>query len=132
LKKLSLLPLAFVLLASNVQASQTYILHGLFCNTEAQAKQVISHSMKLHSLLVAVEMINAESIVCVVADKIKFMVIHPVLINTNKQQDLSLTLYEATLVGVLVGENPRPVKPPMQTFFFVNGQLTGAATQGGA
>lgn len=132
MKKISFITIIFLLLTSHAQAGRTHILHGLFCNTEAQAREVLSHLGENLSLRSAVAVTNATNVTCVVADRIKYMVVHPIIIGTVRQNGLTLTLYEASLVGVLVGDNPRPVAPPVRTFFVLNELLKGVTIQGGA
>jgi len=132
MKNLTLITLVFFMLTGNAQARQTHILHGLFCNTEAQAREALTYLGQNISLQAAVKMTNENSVACVIANKVQYMVVHPIFIDTMKQNGLSLTMYEATLVGVLVGENPRPVEPPVRTFLVLNELLKGATTQSGA
>lgn len=132
MKNFSIIALILLQLTSHAQAGQTHILHGLFCNTEAQAKEVLAHLGKNLSLRAAVAVTNVTNATCVVADKIQYVVVQPVIIGTIRQNGLTLTLYEALLIGVLVGDNPRPVAPPVRTFFVLNELLANVAIQGGA
>ena len=132
MKKISFITLIMLLLTSHAQAGQTHLLHGLFCNTEAQAKEVLARLGKNQSLRAAVAVTNMTNVTCVVADKIQYMVVQPVIIGTVRQNGLTLTLYEASLIGVLVGDNPRPVVPPVRSFFVLNELLAGVTIQGGA
>ena len=128
MKHLSALAIALLLQTGGVQAEQTRALHGLFCNTEAQARDVLEHfgsNMPLHA---AVAIINKGAVNCVVADSIKYVVSQPLIIDTITQNGFTLTLYEASLIGVLVGGNTRPVAPPMRTFFVLDKRLGGVAT----
>ncbi|MDO8353005.1 MAG: hypothetical protein Q7T14_06045, partial [Aestuariivirga sp.] len=68
---------------------------------------------------------------CVLADRIQYMVVHPVIIG-EKNRSSSLLKYHATLIGVLVGGNVRPVEPPVQIFFVTTERLTGSVALGGA
>ena len=104
MKNLSLITLGLFLLTGSAEAGQTRILHGLFCTTEAQAREAIAHFGRNISLQAAVQITNEKDIACVIADKVRYMVIRPALIDTIDSNGLSLALYEATLVGVLVGE----------------------------
>jgi hypothetical protein len=70
-------------------------------------------------------------VVCTFAYSIGLMVIHPVAVGTGVFNGNQQTLYEATLVGVLVGGNPRPVEPPLQTFFITMDPIPLAAIEKG-
>jgi hypothetical protein len=128
MKHFSALAIASLLLAGGAQAEQTRALHGLFCNTETQARDVLKHFRSSMSLQGAVAIINEGAVNCVVADKIQYIVSHPLLIDTVAQNGLTLTIYEASLVGVLIGGNTRPVAPPVRTFFVLDKRLGGVAT----
>ena len=131
MKKLILSALIVAALGANAQAKQGHVLHGLFCNTEAQIDESLAHLSLNLTPQAAVEMTNTKMIACVFADKVQYMVIHPFIIG-GKNRGLSLMKYQATLVGVLVGGNIRPVEPPVQVFFVTTEPLTGVAELGGA
>jgi hypothetical protein len=128
MKHFSALAIAALLLTGSAQAEQTWALHGLFCNTEAQARDVLEHFGSNMSLHAAVATINEEGVNCVVADSIHYVVSQPLIIDTITQRGFTLTVYEADLVGILVGGNTRPVAPPMRTFFVLDKRLGGVAT----
>jgi len=131
MKKISALAIATCLLTGGAQAEQTRALHGLFCNSEAQVRDVLEHygpSMSLHA---AVAIINERAVNCVVADSIQYVISKPLIIDTITQNGLTLTMYEASLVGILVGGNTRPVAPPMRTYFVLDKRLGGVATLSG-
>lgn len=131
MRKFFLAALAAVAFGANAQAQQGHVLHGLFCNTETQIDEALAHmSLKLAPQAV-VGLMNEKKVECVLADKIQYMVIRPLIIG-GKDRNTSLLKYRATLVGVLVGENIRPVEPPVQIFFVTTEKLTGAAALGGA
>ena len=69
---------------------------------------------------------------CVVADSIQYVVSQPLIIDTITQNGFTLTMYEASLVGILIGGNTRPVAPPMRTYFVLDKRLGGVATLSGA
>ena len=104
-------------LAIAAQAKDGQVLRGLFCNTKSQLEETLRIARGSNGLTTAVAMANRDKVVCTFADSIGFMVIHPVAIGTGAVNGSQQTLYEATLAGVLVGGNPRPVEPPLQTFF---------------
>jgi hypothetical protein len=116
---------------ANAQAEPRHILHGLFCNTEAQIDQSLAHlSLNLAPQSV-VELMNEEKVACVLADKVQYMVIRPIIIG-GKNRSSSLLKYQATLIGVLVGKNIRRVEPPVQIFFVTTERLIGAVVLSGA
>ncbi len=120
MKHFSALAIATCLLTGGAQAEQTRALHGLFCNTEAQARDVLEHYGSNMSLHAAVANINEGAVNCVVADSIQYVVSQPLIIDTITQNGFTLTMYEASLVGILIGGNTRPVAPPMRTFFVLD------------
>ena len=128
MKHFSALAIATYLLTCGAQAEQTRALHGLFCNTEAQARDVLEHYGSNMSLHAAVAKINEEAVNCVVADRIRYIVSQPLIIDTITQNGFKLIIYEASLVGILVGGNTRPIAPPIRTFFVLDKRLGGVAT----
>jgi hypothetical protein len=131
MKHLSALAIAILLLAGGAQAEQTRTLHGLFCNTEAQARDVLQHFGSRMSLQGAVAKINEGAVNCVVADRIQYVVSQPLIIDTITQNGFKLTIYEASLVGILIGGNTRPIAPPLRTYFVLDKRLGGVATLSG-
>ncbi len=135
MKYFSALAIATGLLAGlptgSAQAEQTRALHGLFCNTEAQARDVLEHFGSNMTLQAAAVIVNEGAVNCVVADRIQYVVSQPLIIATISQNGFALTIYEANLVGVLVGGNTRPVAPPVRTFFVLDRRLGGVATLSG-
>ena len=131
MKHFSTLAIATCLLTGGAQAEQTRALHGLFCNTEAQARDVLEHYGSNMSLHAAVANINEGAVNCVVADSIQYLVSQPLIIDTITQNGFTLTMYEASLVGILIGGNTRPVAPPMRTYFVLDKRLGGVATLSG-
>ena len=131
MKKLFLVALIAVAFGANAQAKQGHVLHGLFCNTEAQIDESLAHMSLNLTPKEAVELTNEKMIVCVLADKVQYMIIRPFIIG-EINRGTALIKYQATLVGVLVGENIRPVEPPVQIFFVTTERLTGVAVLGGA
>jgi len=114
-------------LAAAAQAKEGQVLRGLFCNTRAQLEETLRIAGGSNELTAAVAIANRDKVVCTLADSIGFMVIHPVAIGTGAVNGSQQILYEATLVGVLVGGNPRPVEPPLQTFFVTMDPVSVAA-----
>ncbi len=131
MKKLFFIALIAVALGANAQAKQGHILHGLFCNTEAQIDETLAHMALNLTPQAAVELTNEKIIACVLADKVQYMIIRPFIIG-EINRGISFIKYQATLVGVLVGERIRPVEPPVQIFFVTSERLIGAAVLDGA
>ena len=131
MKHFSALAIATCLLTGGAQAEQTRALHGLFCNTEAQARDVLEHYGSNMSLHAAVANINQGAVNCVVADRIQYVVSQPLIIDTITQNGFTFTMYEARLVGILIGGNTRPIAPPMRTYFVLDKRLGGVATLSG-
>jgi hypothetical protein len=131
MKHLMALAIATCVLTGSTRAQQTQTLHGLFCNTEAQVRDVLEHYGSDMSLHAAVAHINEVAVNCVVADSIQYVVSQPLIIDTITRNGFTLTLYEASLVGVVVGGNTRPVTPSMRTFFVLDRRLHGVAKLSG-
>ena len=125
MKRLSALIIATCLLIGSAQAEQKRALHGLFCNSEAQARDVLKYYGLNIPLNAAVAIINQGSVNCVVADRIQYVVSQPLIIDTINQNGLTLTMYEASLVAILIGGNTRPVEPTMRTYFVLDKRLGG-------
>lgn len=131
MKKLFIMALIAVAFGVSAQAKSNHVLHGLFCNTEAQIDETVAQMALNLTPRAAVELTNEKIIACVWADKVQYMIANPFIINEIKA-DLSLIKYQGTLVGVLVGGNIRPVEPPVQIFFVTPERLQGAKVLGGA
>lgn len=131
MKHISALAIAALLLAGGAKAEQTRALHGLFCNTQAQARDVLEHFGSGMPLQGAVAKVNEGAVNCVVADRIQYVVSQPLIIETITQNGFSLTIYEASLVGILIGGNTRPIAPPLRTYFVLDKRLGGVAALGG-
>ncbi len=106
-------------------------MHGLFCNTEGQVRDVLEHYSSNMSLHAATAIINEKAVNCVVADSIQYVISQPLIIDTVAQNGFTLTIYEASLVGILIGGNTRPVAPPVRTFFVLDRRLGGVPTLSG-
>lgn len=123
---------AVLALGSYAKAEQRHALHGLFCNTEEQIDQTLTHMRGGLPLWSAANMTNGDEVVCVYADRIHYVITSPAVIGEAWLDGLMLQKYEATLVGVLVGGNLRPVEPSVQIFFVRGDRLPGAVVMGGA
>ena len=130
MKNLLLAALGLFLATGNALANRTHYLHGLFCMKEAEARQVLQYLGQGLPLSAAVRIVNRDHVGCVVANRLQYLTTGPVIIETVKRSDLSLTLYEGRVVAVLVGENPRMLEPPLQMFFVLNHVIKGAASRG--
>jgi hypothetical protein len=132
MKKFSIVSIFILLMTNPVQAKQGHVLHGLFCNTKSQIEATFAHIRHDIAPQIAVAMTNQDSVVCVEASRISYLVINPVRIDKVQHNGQWLLMYEATLIGVLVGDNPRPIVPPLQTFFVPSEPIAGVGSQGGA
>ena len=131
MKKLFFMALIAVSFGVSAHAKSSHVLHGLFCNTEAQIDEAIAHMALNFTPRAAVDLTNEKVIACVLADRVQYMITHPFMIG-ERSGGLSLIKYQATLVGILVGGNIRPLEPPVQIFFVLPERLDGATVLGGA
>jgi hypothetical protein len=131
MKKLFVTALTAMALSASAHANPNHVLQGLFCNTEAQIDETLAHMALNLTPQVAVELTNEKMIACVFADRVHYMITRPFIIGEIKS-GVSLLKYQATLVGVLVGDNVRPVEPPVQIFFVTPEHVRGAEELGGA
>lgn len=129
--KIPLTVLAFFLLLSPAHAGQTHIINGLFCNTRAEVEETLALVGRKLTISAAVAIANRDRIACVHATQIRYMVTAPIIIGRNRQSGAPLDLYQATLVGVLVGGEPRPIEPAMPIYFVTTDRLPDADIQSG-
>ncbi len=127
MKRFSIIVFSVQLLIGMAHAEQRFVLNGVFCNTEKQIEDTIVAVGDNVSLEMAIEQQNRDAVNCVYADKIKYVVIDPAALGKLAHNGTIFMKYEATLVGALVGGKPRPIAPPVRTFFFWMGVLTGSA-----
>jgi hypothetical protein len=113
-------------------AQDAHLVSGLHCKTEAQVDAAIDAIQDGTPPLFAAEFLNRDEIACVFADRIQYMIEHPVMLGRADRGGVSLIKYEGTLVGVLVGGNPRPIEPPVHLYFVVPEPLAGVAEASGA
>ena len=57
------------------------------------------------------------------------MIVGPIHHGTGRSNGMTYNIYEGTLIGVLVGKDPRPVTPAVQTFFVRLERLEGEAVE---
>ena len=107
--------------------SSSYLLRGLFCNTEAQIEKTVAAIRPNATLEAAIAVANFDKIECVLARDIAFAVVDPMVIGKIDHHGLQYLKYEARLVGIMVGTNLRPVDPPVTTFFVRTELLAGSA-----
>lgn len=115
MNRLSIVPLLGLMLAGNAHSSE--IVQGLFCNEISQIQEVFSLLNAKVPPIFAIARINENQADCVYADKNSYMIVQPAEAGKVSLGELRLTIYQAMLVGVLVGVNPRPVQPPVNMFF---------------
>jgi hypothetical protein len=112
----ALIPLTFVL-AGGATAENRHVAKGLFCNTHEQIAEVFGSLGAGLPLAEAIAVENRENIVCVWADAIGYMLTDPEPSPRVTHGSGWVGVYRARLIGVLVGENPRPIDPPVEIFF---------------
>lgn len=98
-------------------AGQSRILHGLFCTTPAQVEETLQHVRQNMTITAAVGLTNKNEVACVHATLVRYMVVDAVVTGHVPQSGTMEKIYAATLVGVLVGGNPRPVSPAVPIYF---------------
>jgi hypothetical protein len=118
--------------ASGSHADGTHLVSGLHCKTEAQVDAAIASIQQGTPPVFAAELLNRDEVACVFADRIRYLIEQPVMLGRSDHRGVSLIKYEGTLVGVLVGKNPRPIEPPLHLFFVVPEPLPGVAEASGA
>jgi hypothetical protein len=117
---------------AELSADEAHLVSGLHCKTEAQVDAAIAYIHQGTPPLLAAESLNHDEVACVFADRIAYLIEHPVMLGRSDHRGTSLIKYQGILVGVLVGTNPRPVEPPMHLFFVVPEPLPGVAEASGA
>lgn len=115
------------LLSTSAHAGESHVLKGVFCNTQSQVVTVMDTVSNTVTLDEAIEVQNASSVECSYAGAIKMMIVRPIRHGTGRSNGMTYNIYEGTLVGVLVGNDPRPVTPTTQTFFVRIERLEGEA-----
>lgn len=124
--------LALLLTVSTVQAREALSVRGVFCNSEAQILAVEDHILGGMAPHVAAEMMNRDEVVCVYADRIDYVVERPAIIDEIRDGGTEIVAYQATLTGVRVGDNLRPIDPPLPIFFITPERIEGAVFLGSA
>jgi hypothetical protein len=127
--KASTLAFLAFLPCGQASAGTPEMLHGLFCNTEMQIDATVALLGPGGTLDAAVAIANSSKVECVLAKDIEFVVEDAVAIGDVDYLGVQFTKYEGSLVGVMVGENLRPVDPPVKTFFVGFELLISAAKQ---
>jgi hypothetical protein len=103
-------------------------LQGLFCNSEAQIDGTLAHIRKGLSPHTAVELANRNAVVCTYVDRLGYVVEGPVDIGRTGSS-FAPVKYRGMLVGVRVGDNLRPVAPPVEIYFVTPGRIVDAAVE---
>ncbi len=106
-------------------SDQPLRLQGLFCNSEEQIDRTLAHIGLGLSPHAAVELTNEAAVVCTYVDLLQYEVDNPVAIGKNFSA-APLVKYRAMLTGVLVGDNLRPVSPPVEIYFVTPDRIVGA------
>ena len=84
MKKLFFMAFIAVAFGVSAHAKTNHVLHGLFCNTEAQIDETVAHMALKLTPRAAVELTNEKMIACVWADKVQYMIASPFIINEIK------------------------------------------------
>jgi len=132
MKAIALATPLLLLLGIPVEAEESQSVRGLFCRTEAQVLETLDHMKASLGPRAAVEMTNRNELVCVYADLIDYVVIRPFIIGEVRHDGVPLVEYEATLTGVRVGGNLRPIAPAVRIFFVQPHRIEGAIVLGKA
>jgi hypothetical protein len=117
-------------LAGETQAGTSHIAQGLFCNTHEQIAGAFRSLSEGLSMTQSIAAANEEKVVCVWADRIGYMITAPAPAQSIMHDGAWLSVYEAWLVGVLVGGNPRPVEPSVQIYFVPSEKLPASILTG--
>jgi hypothetical protein len=104
-----------------------HMLQGLFCNTERHLVQTLADPRWGTAPELAVETANIEAVVCTYVDRLHYVVLEPAII--GRANGYGPVMYEATLVGVVVGGQLRDVTPPLRVFFTTPQPLADAAAR---
>jgi hypothetical protein len=132
MKRVVFFSLAAYAVCSNAFADdQVSRIQGLFCNSEAQLDETLTHIGRNVPPWVAVALTNEQGVVCTYADKIDLVIDRPIDIG-RVHGSTRLVKFKAMLVAVLVGTNLRVVTPPAEIFFVTPKQPTGARIERGA
>ncbi|MFN4142996.1 hypothetical protein [Aestuariivirga sp.] len=123
---------AIVLATASTLANDRHALNGLFCNTKAQVEMVFKEAGRGIPFQGVVEMVNQDKVVCVHATKVRYVVRNIGSVSTMVSRGSQLNIYEATLTGLIVGGNSRPIEPPLQIFFVPTERLPSAVLLRGA
>jgi hypothetical protein len=115
MNRLSFVPCLVLMLSGTAHSGE--VVQGLFCNEIKQIHEVFTLLNAKIPPMFAVAKVNKNQADCVYVDKISYMIVRPAAVGKESLSELRLTIYEAMLVGVLVGANPRPVQPPVNIFF---------------
>ena len=103
-------------------------IQGLFCNSEAQLDETLTHIGRNVPPRAAIAIVNKDAVVCNHVDQIEYALIR--VVNIGRVRGLvPLVKYRGTLVGVVVGQRLRPVEPPVTVFFVAPDRLTAISVE---
>jgi hypothetical protein len=123
--KFPLAVLAVLFQFTGASAEDARVIRGLFCNTQAQVEETLGHVERNLTLATAVGLTNKDEVACVNATQVRYMVRGAVVVGKASRPGTPLNLYKATLVGVLIGGNPRPISPPLPIYFVTPEPMPG-------
>jgi hypothetical protein len=123
--KFPLAVLAVLFNFTGASAQDARVIKGLFCNTKSQVEETLGHVGRNLTLAAAVGLTNRDEVACVNATMVRYMVTGAVVVGKAPRPGTPLNLYKATLVGVLIGGNPRPIAPPLPIYFVTPEPMPG-------
>lgn len=127
-----LLTLILAAVGPRAEAEEALALRGVFCLSEAQILTVQEHMRAGLLPRMAAALMNRDKLVCVYADRIHYVVERPTIFDEVRDGPTVSTTYAATLTGVRVGDNLRPITPPMPIYFITPDPVEGAIFLGKA
>ena len=120
--------LCLALGATIAKADDSRSVRGLFCQTEAQISEAAGYLRAGQTPSTVAAIMNRDAVRCVYADRIDYVVVETYLIDDDSRG--GLYTYEATLTGVRVGDNLRPIEPALPIYFIRPDRLDGVAAAG--
>lgn len=136
MRKLTLLLLSVV--ASCTMQEPAYaetnaeVMIGVFCRTEAQISEVITTMRNERDAESAVAEVNKDNVVCVHPILIGYMIVNYTQVSVKETQSGKWYIYKGTQIGVMMGQVPRPVDPPVTQYFVSRRPLPNAIVLSGA
>jgi hypothetical protein len=130
MKVIAALLAEFLIFAGPAHAGGSHIADGLFCTKQSDIEATYNLLSEGVSLAGAIALVNRDQVSCAFADRIGYMLVRPSIVDGFGHGGAWLRIYEASLIGVLVGGNPRPVEPPLVIYFVPNKMLPSSILLG--